>query len=92
MTQAAVPRKLEGDARDNASDDNDVGRDIINTAARYSVGGAISRDRAAVVVTGILQIVTLTPKKQPRPQLEDFLREEFADIARQAAADRDLAD
>jgi hypothetical protein len=68
-------------------------RSIINTPARCSAGtNAINRDRAAVAVTRILQIVALAPRRQLRPQLEDLLRDEFAQIANHAAADRQLVD
>lgn len=53
---------------------------------------AIKRDRAAVAATALLQIVGTAPPEQLRQQIEDYLRSEFADTARQAANDRCLAD
>jgi hypothetical protein len=56
------------------------------------MGAATGRDRAAVAATGILQIVNQASQEQLRLQLEDFLRTEFDDVARQVAADRRLVD
>jgi len=51
-------------------------------------------DRAAIVATAVLQIVTLTssaPQLLQR-QIHDLLADEIADIKRQAAADRGNGD
>jgi hypothetical protein len=47
-------------------------------------------DRAARVMTALLQIIlsSPTPRSGLRQRVEELLREEFADIKRQAAADR----
>ena len=48
-----------------------------------------NKDRAEVVATTLLQIVLLSSApKLLRHQIEQLLRDEFADIERQAAADR----
>ena len=47
-------------------------------------------DRSAVVTTAILQIVATAPAHQLRQQIEQYLRAEFADLERQAAADWEL--
>jgi hypothetical protein len=49
-------------------------------------------DRAAVAATAIVQIVArvagLTrPKKEAQQEIENYLRDEFADVARQSVAD-----
>ena len=55
-----------------------------------SVSSGFLFDRAALVATAVLQIVTLTssaPQLQQR-QIRDLLADEIADIERQTAADR----
>jgi hypothetical protein len=51
---------------------------------------AVARDRAAALATAVLQIVATTPEDEQREQLENYLRDELADIDRQAAGDRRL--
>ena len=47
-------------------------------------------DRAAVVTTALLHIIlsSSTPRSELRQHVEELLRDEFADVERQAAADR----
>jgi hypothetical protein len=45
-------------------------------------GPAVARDRAAVVTTALLQILRTAPPQHWRPAFENYLRDEFADIAR----------
>lgn len=47
------------------------------------------RDRAAVVATALLQLFT-DSGNDLRQRIENLLREEFADIAREVAAEREL--
>jgi hypothetical protein len=47
-----------------------------------------NRDRAAVVAQALLQLVTAAPRQQLRVHLEELLRDEFAEVERQAIADR----
>jgi len=50
-------------------------------------------DRAAVVTTALLQIFSSsTPQSGLRCHVEQLLRDEFADVERQATADRGLGD
>jgi hypothetical protein len=51
-------------------------------------------DRAAVVTTALLQIIlsSSTPRSGLRQHVEELLRDEFADVERQAAADRTNVD
>ncbi len=52
-------------------------------------------DRAAIVAKAILQIVGSVELDSPDDlhfQLTQFLRDEFADLTRQIAADRELCD
>jgi hypothetical protein len=49
-------------------------------------------DRAAAVAVAIMQIVARVavfarPKKEVQQEIENYLRDEFADVARQSAAD-----
>jgi hypothetical protein len=44
-------------------------------------------DHAAVATTAILQIVATAPKEEWRQAIENYLRDEFTDEARQSAAD-----
>jgi hypothetical protein len=52
----------------------------------------VTRDRAAVVTTAVLQILMTAPWCRRRQQLELLLRDEFADERRQAIADRSSSD
>jgi hypothetical protein len=47
------------------------------------------RDRAAVVMQAILLALDITPPELLRPYLEALLRDEFAAVKREAAAERD---
>ena len=58
--------------------------------ARHSV--AYAHDRAAVVATAVMQIVQTAPPDQQRQAVENYLRDEFADIEHQVAAERGSAD
>ena len=50
-------------------------------------------DRAAIVTTTLLQIFSSsTPWSGLRHHVEELLRDEFADVKRQAIADRELGD
>jgi len=51
-------------------------------------------DRAAVVTTAVLQIIlsSSTPRSGLRQHVEELLRDEFADVERQAVADRTNVD
>ncbi len=50
-------------------------------------------DRAAAIATAVLRIIADTLQGQElRQQIENALRDEIADIERQAAADRPTAD
>jgi hypothetical protein len=40
----------------------------------------------------VLQIIDTAPKQSVRRELEKYLRDELADLARQAAAERELSD
>ena len=66
---------------------------IISSAARPQVSAAataisvINRDRAAVVAAAILQIMATAPDHERLQTLEQYLRDEFSDVERQAAAD-----
>jgi hypothetical protein len=50
------------------------------------------RDRAATLAVAVLQIIDTAPKQSARRELEKYLRDELADLARQAAAERELSD
>jgi hypothetical protein len=52
----------------------------------------IKFDRAAVVAAAVEQIVDTAQGRKRRQALEDYLREEIADIQRQIAADRESGD
>jgi hypothetical protein len=52
----------------------------------------VTNDRAAVVAQTILAIIKQAPAVERRQQIEDLLRQEFADERRQAVADRSLPD
>jgi hypothetical protein len=43
-------------------------------------------DRAATLAVAVLQIIDTAPKQSARRELERYLRDELADLARQAAA------
>jgi hypothetical protein len=45
-------------------------------------------DRAAVVVAAVLQILDTAPRHGLRQAVEQYLRDELADLERQIAADR----
>jgi len=47
-----------------------------------------NHDRAAVVTTVVLQLVSSSAPTTARGRIEDLLRTEFADVQRQAIADR----
>jgi len=49
-------------------------------------------DRAVVVIDALLAIAGITVTAAKRQELEDYLRTELDDIARQAAADRSTPD
>ena len=50
-------------------------------------------DRAAVVTTALLQVFSSSaPHAELRQYVEELLRDEFADVERQVAADRGLGD
>ena len=51
-----------------------------------------THDRAAVISIGIMQIVATAKQRELRQELENYLREEIADIERQVAADRESGD
>jgi hypothetical protein len=48
---------------------------------------AVARDRAATLVTAILQIIATAPEDERRRQLENYFHHELADAARSATAD-----
>jgi hypothetical protein len=49
-------------------------------------------DRAAVVATAIEQIFATAPGPERQQAVEDYLRDEFADVQRQAIADCEPVD
>jgi len=49
-----------------------------------SRSGARMNDRAAVVTTAIMQMIATAPKHELRQAIEDYLRDEFVDLARTA--------
>jgi hypothetical protein len=49
-------------------------------------------DRAAIVAVAVMQIIDTAPKQSAQQELEKYLRDELADLARQAAAERELSD
>jgi len=50
-------------------------------------------DRAAVLATALTQIFSSSmPRTELQYHIEEMLRSEFADVAREAAADRSFAD
>jgi hypothetical protein len=49
------------------------------------------RDRAATLAVTVLQIIDTAPKQSARRELENYLRDELADLAR-AAAEWELSD
>ena len=65
---------------------------MTETAASTSFPIAHNYDRATVVATAVLQIVTAMTPDQLRPQLENYLRDEFADVAREVATDLNSSD
>ena len=56
---------------------------------RRPICAIIRADQAAIAV---LQIAGTAPPQQRQQQIEQYLRNEFADERRQAIADRELAD
>lgn len=67
----------------------------IPSAARPQASAAataINRDRAAVVVAAILQIMATAPDHERRQALENYVRDEITDIQRQAIADGESRD
>jgi hypothetical protein len=50
------------------------------------------RDRAAAIAAAAPQIVDTIPKQAVRQQIEEYLRDEIADLERQIAAERELPD
>jgi hypothetical protein len=50
------------------------------------------RDRAGVAATAILQIVKTVPAADLRELIEAYLRDQFAELERQVAADRNGPD
>jgi hypothetical protein len=52
----------------------------------------ISSDRAAVVSVAIRQILADAEPDELQSRLEQYLRDEFADIERQIATDREVHD
>jgi len=58
-----------------------------------SISSGFIFDRAAVVTTALLQIFSSsTPQSGLRHHVEELLRNEFADVERQAITDRGLGD
>jgi hypothetical protein len=58
-----------------------------------SISSGFIFDRAAVVTTALLQIFSSsTPHSGLRHHVEELLRDEFADVERQAFADRGAGD
>jgi hypothetical protein len=55
-------------------------------------GDRVLLDRAATLAVAVLQIIDTAPKQSARQELEKYLRDELADLARQAAAERELSD
>ncbi len=49
-----------------------------------------NHDRAAVVTTALLQVLSSSAPIEVRDGIEALLRDEFADVERQAIADRRL--
>ena len=49
-------------------------------------------DRAAAVAIAIMQMIATAPEKELRPAIENYLRDEFANIERQTAADQETGD
>ena len=50
------------------------------------------RDRAAVVAQAVLKALGITPPEPLRSYLEALLCDEFADVKREAAAEREQVD
>jgi hypothetical protein len=96
---AAAARSAADEADPRAGDRSD--RDVLWAVVRRA--GATPRpqllksgncDRAAVVTTALLHIIlsSSTPRSGLRQHVEELLRAEFADVERQAAADRTNVD
>jgi hypothetical protein len=90
---SAPPRQANNDfATDDAtrlpatwSNVAGVGYVIEKTPRRVS-------DRAAVLAKIVRQIMATVSPRERQQALEDYLRDEFANIERQAAADREIGD
>jgi adenosylmethionine-8-amino-7-oxononanoate aminotransferase len=52
----------------------------------------LRNSRAAAVAVAVIQIIKTAPRQQRQQQVEQYLRDEFADERRQAIADREPAD
>jgi hypothetical protein len=50
------------------------------------------RDRAAVLMTGVFQILETAPAQERHQAVENYLRDELSDVVRQALADREPPD
>jgi hypothetical protein len=59
----------------------------LDLGEEFVVIARTTQDRAAVVTTAIIQIVATVQEPERRRVLEDYLREEFAEVQRQAFAD-----
>jgi hypothetical protein len=77
--------------------DRDVLRAVVRRAGatpRPQLLKSVNCDRAAVVTTALLQIIlsSSTSRSGLRQHVEELLRDEFADVERQAATDRTNVD
>jgi hypothetical protein len=52
----------------------------------------VHHDRAAIVASTLMLIIDTAPKAYLRQQIEQLLRDEFEDLRRQIAADREPSD
>jgi hypothetical protein len=50
------------------------------------------RDRAATIATALIQIIRSVPEIGLRQPIENYLRDELADVERQIAAERSCPD
>jgi hypothetical protein len=69
---------------------NDVAHTRIDCSSHRS--HAVARDRAAALVTAVLQIIDTAPEDGRRQHLENYFRDELADAVRSATADLPPAD
>jgi hypothetical protein len=64
--------------------------------ARFRAAAVVNKrrafDRAAVMATAIMQIITTARSKEALQRIEDYLRDELADVERQVAAHRESGD